>query len=628
MKNKNNNEIIKEYLIKQASLDTLRLITCGSVDDGKSTLIGRILYETKVIFEDQIADLKKESNIFGTQGNEIDFALLVDGLEAERAQGITIDVAYRFFTTDKRKFIVSDTPGHEQYTRNMVTGASNTDLAIILIDARHGVLEQTRRHSSICSILGIKNILVAINKIDLVDYSEKVFIKIKNEFQIFSKKLDFKDIAFIPISALKGDNVIKRSNKTPWFIGPTLIGYLETVDPQAAPVEKPFCCPVQWVNRPNLDFRGYSGIIESGNISVGQNVLIMPSGEKVKIKDIIIYKTKLSSAKAGQSVTFTFDSDVDVSRGDIIVGENYTIDISDQFEVQLIWMSKDPGFVGRSYLMKIGTSTVNAQITNIKYKININTSEKISAKKLELNDLCVVTLSVDKSIPFDVYKSCKSLGSFILIDRINNLTLAGGLITFGLRRAKNLHQPSLDIDKLARQSLNGHKSKVIWFTGLSGSGKSTIANALEKKLHSLGIRTYILDGDNIRQGLNKDLGFTDADRIENIRRISEVAKLMVDSGLVVITAFISPFRAEREMARSIFEKDEFIEIYVDTSLEVAETRDPKGLYKKARRGEIPNFTGIDSPYEVPLNPDIQISTENKNVETIVKYLIKKVGFDV
>ena len=617
----NSSEQINTYLAKQASLDTLRFITCGSVNDGKSTLIGRMLYESQAIFEDQVAALKNEPKVLGTECSDIDFALLVDGLAAEREQGMTIDVAYRFFSTDRRKFVVADAPGHEHYTRNMVSGASTADVAVILIDARLGLLTQTRRHSMICSALGIKSIVLAINKMDLVEYSQETFNQIETEYRNFADELNFESITPIPLSALKGDNVVERSKQTEWFHGPTLAGYLETVDTQSAKAEKPFRLPIQWVNRPNLDFCGFSGTIEAGVIEVGQPVRILPSGETANIKKILLFKNELESAQAGQAVTVTLNKEVDASRGDVITTTDSPCEVSDQFVIELVWMDQEPGFVGRSYIMKLGTATVNAQLTDIKHKVNINTFEKLSASKLELNDLCVITLKTDRPIPFDPYKLCSEMGGLILIDRMSNQTVAAGMIDFALRRASNVHKHKLDVDKIARQKLNGHASKVLWFTGLSGSGKSTIANAVEKELHSQGIRTYILDGDNVRHGLNKDLGFTDADRIENIRRISEVAKLMVDAGVVVLTAFISPFRAERQMAREMFAPDEFIEIFVNTSLEVAESRDPKGLYKKARKGEIPNFTGINSPYEAPETPELNLLTDNSNLEELVEQVV-------
>jgi len=615
-------ERVNQYLDEQANLDTLRFITCGSVDDGKSTLIGRMLYEAQLIFEDQVASLQNDSKKMGTQGGDIDFALLVDGLASEREQGITIDVAYRFFSTDRRKFIVADTPGHEQYTRNMVTGASTADVAVILIDARQGVLPQTRRHSMICSALGIKNVVIAINKMDLVEYSRETFDRIFDDYTQFASQLQFDEITAIPMSALKGDNIIERSSHMHWYQGPTLLGFLETVDPRLTRINQPLRFPVQWVNRPNLDFRGFSGTVESGTAEVGQSIRVLPSGATAKIKDIILFEDHLDKAEAGQAVTLTLDTEIDASRGDVIVASDAPCEVADQFEINCVWMDQAPGYIGRSFWLKLGTTQVNARITDIKHKVNINTFEHLSAAQLELNDLSVVTIKTDRPIAFERYQDCAPMGALILIDRMSNQTVAAGMIAFALRRSSNVHRQQLEIDKNARRTLNGHTSRVLWFTGLSGSGKSTIANALEKELHAQGIRTYILDGDNVRHGLNSDLGFTDADRVENIRRIGEVAKLMVDAGIVVLTAFISPFRAEREMVRGLFEDDEFVEIFVDTPLDVAETRDPKGLYKKARLGEIPNFTGIGSPYEAPETPDIHIHTETESVEHIVKRLLK------
>ena len=616
-------ERVNQYLDERANLDTLRLITCGSVDDGKSTLIGRMLYEAQLIFEDQVASLQNDSKKMGTQGGEIDFALLVDGLASEREQGITIDVAYRFFSTDRRKFIVADTPGHEQYTRNMVTGASTADVAVILIDARQGVLPQTRRHSMICSALGIKNVVIAINKMDLVDYNQETFNRILDDYTKFASQLKFDEITAIPMSALKGDNIIERSSHMHWHQGPTLLGYLETVDPRLTRINQSLRFPVQWVNRPNLDFRGFSGTVESGTVEVGQSIRVLPSGATANIKDIILFDDHLDKAEAGQAITLTLDTEIDASRGDVIVASDAPCEVADQFEINCVWMDQAPGYIGRSFWLKLGTTMVNAHITDVKHKININTFEQLSATQLELNDLSVVTIKTDRPIAFERYQDCAPMGALILIDRMSNQTVAAGMIEFALRRSSNIHRQQLEIGKSARRTLNGHSSRVLWFTGLSGSGKSTIANALEKKLHAQGIRTYILDGDNVRHGLNSDLGFTDADRVENIRRIGEVAKLMVDAGIVVLTAFISPFRAEREMVRGLFEDGEFVEIFVDTPLDIAETRDPKGLYKKARLGEIPNFTGIGSPYETPETPDIHIHTETDSVEHIVKRLLKE-----
>ena len=615
-------ERVNQYLEEQASLDTLRFITCGSVDDGKSTLIGRMLFEAQMIFEDQLASLQSDSKKMGTQSGDIDFALLLDGLASEREQGITIDVAYRFFATDRRKFIVADTPGHEQYTRNMVTGASTADVAVILIDARRGVLPQTRRHSMICSALGINNVVVAINKMDLVAYARDVFDRILTDYMAFVNQLEFAEVTAIPMSALQGDNIIERSDAMQWYKGPTLLGFLEAVDARASRVNHPLRFPVQWVNRPNLDFRGFSGTVEAGTVTIGQAIRVLPSGATAHIKDIVLFEDRLQSAEAGQAVTLTLDQEIDVSRGDVIVAADAPSEVSDQFEVSLVWMDQGPGYIGRSVWLKLGTTQVSAHITGIKQTININTFEHLSATKLQLNDLAVVTVKTDRPIGFEPYRDCAPMGAFILIDRMSNRTVAAGMIEFGLHRATNVHRQKLNIDKASRRQLNGHGSKVLWFTGLSGSGKSTIANALEQALHARGIRTYILDGDNVRLGLNSDLGFTDEDRVENIRRVGEVAKLMVDAGVVTLTAFISPFEAERSMVRSLFEDGEFFEIFVDTPLEVAEIRDPKGLYQKARRGEIPNFTGIDSPYEAPAKPELRLDTSKQSVDQAVDEIMK------
>lgn len=612
---------IAKYLDNQAQLDLLRFITCGSVDDGKSTLIGRMLYEAQLIFDDQVSALQNESKKVGTQEGEIDFALLVDGLAAEREQGITIDVAYRFFATEHRKFIVADCPGHEEYTRNMVTGASTADAALLLVDASQGILTQTRRHAFIASMLGIKHVVLAVNKMDLVDFSEDRFNEIVKDFIAFAGSLEFESIVPIPLSALLGDNVIKRSKNTRWFSGPTLLGFLETVEIKQQLDEQPFRFPVQWVNRPNSEFRGYSGTVSSGEIKTGDQVRALPSGEIANVSDIVLYEEKLEKANAKQAVTICLDREIDLSRGDLLVTADEPCEVSDQFDVSIVWMDKEPGFIGRSYWLLSGSNRVNASITDIKYRFNINTFEQLSARNLNLNDIADIKISLDKPIPFEPYKQNHSMGSFVLVDRYNFTTVAAGMVNHSLRRAQNVHHQALEVDKAARNQLNGHKGKVVWFTGLSGSGKSTVANALEQALHKQGIRTYMLDGDNVRQGLNKDLGFTDADRVENIRRIAEVAKLMVDAGLVVLTAFISPFRSERDMARKLFEDGEFQEVFVNVPLTTAEQRDPKGLYRKARRGELPNFTGIDSPYEPPIRPDLEINTDSDSVEACVSQLL-------
>ncbi len=615
---------VQQYIDTQANLDLLRFITCGSVDDGKSTLIGRMLYEAQLIFEDQVTSLEQDSKRQGTQGGDIDFALLVDGLAAEREQGITIDVAYRFFSTDHRKFIVADTPGHEQYTRNMVTGASTADVAVILVDAVNGLLTQTRRHSFITSLLGIKHVVLAVNKMDLVDYDQDVYDQIVRDYEVFAEQLDFESITPIPLSALKGDNVIERSAHTHWYTGPTLLGYLETVDVHSADDEQAFRFPVQWVNRPSSDFRGFTGTVVAGSVSQGEEVRVLPSGEVARVEDIVLYHDKLTTAHTDQAVTLTLDREVDASRGDVIVAADAPCEVSDQFDASLVWMDQEEGYVGRSYWLMLGSSRVNATISDIKFKYNINTLDQLSARSFELNDIGRVTLSFDRPVPFERYADCAGLGSFVLIDRYTHATVGAGMINFALRRAKNIHRHAHEVNKADRARLNGHKGKVLWMTGLSGSGKSSVANALELKLHQQGVRTFILDGDNVRHGLNKDLGFTDADRVENIRRTAEVAKLMVEAGIVVITAFISPFRSERDMARALFEDDEFVEIYLDVPLEVAEERDPKGLYKKARRGELPHFTGIDSPYEAPETADVTLPTAELSVEECVERVLKHV----
>ena len=611
---------ISKYLKSQASLNLLRFITCGSVDDGKSTLIGRMLYESQMIFDDQVASLKNDSKKYGTQGENIDFALLVDGLSAEREQGITIDVAYRFFSSSKRKFIVADTPGHEQYTRNMATGASTAELAILLVDARNGILTQTKRHSFIVSLLGIKNIVLAINKMDLVNYDKNIYEKISSEYKLFSKKLNFENIQSIPISALKGDNIHKKSKYMKWYNDKTLFDYLETTKTKIQSSDR-FVLPVQSVNRPNLNFRGYSGTIAEGKIRKGDELISLPSNQKVKVKDIFVGEKSIKTANLKQSITLTIDKEIDTSRGDILCSKNSTVDMADQFNMNVIWMSEDKGFTGRTYLAKIHNISTSIKIMNIKKIYDVNTLEFTAGNELKLNDVAEISISFNKTVPFSTFKENKILGSLIIIDPINNQTIGMGMINFSLRRSQNIQLQNLTINKNLREKINGHKGQVLWMTGLSGSGKSTIANELEKILYSQGKKTYILDGDNIRHGLNKDLGFTDKDRVENIRRVAEVAKLMCDAGLIVITAFISPFRLEREMARSLFEKNDFKEIYISTPLKVAEKRDPKGLYKKARQGKIPNFTGIDSIYEKPINPDLEIDTSKVSLSKAVKKIL-------
>lgn len=613
---------VDSYLAQQNALDLLRFITCGSVDDGKSTLIGRMLYEAQLVFEDQVATLLKDSKKLGTQSGDIDFALLVDGLAAEREQGITIDVAYRFFGTDHRKFIVADTPGHEQYTRNMVTGASTADVAVILVDASQGVLTQTRRHSFLTSLLGISHVVLAVNKMDLVDYDPDAFVQIEAEYLAFAAALNFKSITAIPLSALQGDNVIERSRRTPWYSGPTLLGYLESVEIAADDVNADFRLPVQWVNRPNADFRGFAGTVAAGSVAPGDAVQVLPGGQEAIVEDVVLFDQSLPRALPKQSVTLTLDRQIDISRGDVIVAAGATCEVSDQFDTSLVWMDQDAGYVGRGYNLMLGGRMISATLTEIKYKVNINTLEQLPSRSLALNDIGRVSLSLDEPVAFTAYDDCRDLGSFILIDRYSKATVGAGMINFGLRRAQNLYPTQTTIDAANRAKLMGHEGKVIWLTGLSGSGKSTVADALESRLHAMGIHSYLLDGDNIRGGLNKDLGFTEADRVENIRRTAEVAKLMVDAGLVVITAFISPFRSERDMAKGLFKPGVFAEVFLDVSLDVAESRDPKGLYKKARRGDLPHFTGIDSPYEAPERADLRLDTSELSVEQCVDRLLK------
>jgi bifunctional enzyme CysN/CysC len=621
-------EDIEAYLEQHQHKSMLRFITCGSVDDGKSTLIGRLLYDSKMIFEDQLANLESDSKRVGTQGDEIDFALLVDGLAAEREQGITIDVAYRFFTTEKRKFIVADCPGHEQYTRNMVTGASTADLAVILIDARKGVLPQTRRHSYLCKLLGIRNILLAVNKMDLVDYGQPIFDQIVSDYRSFAGSIGITEFTAIPISGFKGDNITSASPNMPWYQGRSLIDHLETVElDNDGEQASPFRLAVQWVNRPNLDFRGFAGQIASGTIRKGDAVRILPSGKTSSVSRIVTLDGDLDEAVAGQSVTICLADEVDCSRGNVIAAADAPPQTADQFEANLVWMADEPMIPGRAYWLKLGTQMVSATVQQPKYQVNVNavgsSDEQLAAKTLELNAIGVAVVTTERQLVFEPYSDNRTLGGFILIDKLTNATVAAGMLNFSLRRAENIHWQAIDIDRDAHARQKGQQSRLLWFTGLSGSGKSTIANLVEKKLYALGKHSFLLDGDNIRHGLNKDLGFTDADRIENIRRVGEVAKLMTDAGLIVLTAFISPFRAEREMVRAMLPNGEFAEIFVDTPLEVAEARDVKGLYKKARSGALKNFTGIDSPYEAPINPDIHIDTTKMSPEDAAEMIVQK-----
>jgi bifunctional enzyme CysN/CysC len=612
---------ILAYLKEQEEKSLLSFITCGSVDDGKSTLIGRLLWDSKLIFEDQLAALESDSERIGTQGENIDFALLLDGLQAEQEQGITIDVAYRFFATDKRKFVAADTPGHEQYTRNMATGASGADVVVILVDARKGILAQTRRHSYIVSLVGIKNVVLAVNKMDLIDYDQNKFAAIERDYKDFAAGLGFEDITAIPVSALKGENVIVPGAKSHWYVGPTLVGYLETVEVKSDVRDKAFRMPVQWVNRPNLDFRGFSGTIVSGVIKPGDEIVVPSSGQISKVVRIVTFDGDLERAGAGQAVTLTLEDEIDISRGDMLADTADRPDFADQFEAKLIWMHEQPLLPGRNYLIKIGTTTTSAQISDLKYKVNVNTLEHVAAKTLELNEVGICNLSLDRPVPFDAYADNAGTGKFILIDRFTNATIGAGMVDFVLRRASNIHWQALDVHKEARAGLKGQKPCVLWFTGLSGSGKSTIANLVEKKLHSMGRHTYILDGDNVRHGLNRDLGFTDADRVENIRRVGETAKLMVDMGMISLVSFISPFTSERRMARAMVEDGEFIEIFVYTTLEECERRDTKGLYAKARAGEIKHFTGIDSAYEGPESPEIHINGNETSAEQAAEQIV-------
>ena len=605
-----------------ADTGLLRFMTCGSVDDGKSTLIGRLLYESNTLLDDQMAALATDSKKFGTQGGELDFALLLDGLTAEREQGITIDVAYRFFSTGKRSFIVADTPGHEQYTRNMVTGASTADAAILLVDARKGVLTQTRRHSYLASLLGIRHVLLAVNKMDLVGYARETFAAIEDEYRAFATQIGLADVCCAPVSALKGDNIVTLSDKTHWYQGPTVMGYLEAVDVDSDRLERaPFRMPVQWVNRPHADFRGFTGMVTSGSIRPGDRVRVQPSGRESTVTRLVAYEGDLDRVVPGQSMTLTLADELDVSRGDLISSAVAPAGVADQFEATIVWMSDQPMLPGRPYWLKIGAKTVTATITHPKYRVNVNTLEHLAATRLELNEIGVCNVAVDRPIAFDPYRENRDTGGFVLIDRLSNNTVGAGLLHFALRRSQNLHWQAVDVHKAARAVLKGQRACVLWFTGLSGAGKSTIANLVEKKLYARGLHTYLLDGDNVRHGLNRDLGFTDEDRVENIRRVAEVAKLMVDAGLIVLVSFISPFRSERRMARALVDEGEFIEVFVDAPLAVAEARDPKGLYRKARRGELKNFTGIDSPYEPPEHAEVRLDTTENTPESAAERII-------
>jgi bifunctional enzyme CysN/CysC len=613
---------IQTFLKEQHGKDTLRFITCGSVDDGKSTLIGRLLYESKGIFDDQLKAIETDSKQYGTQGEKLDLALLVDGLQAEREQGITIDVAYRFFATDKQRYIVADTPGHEQYTRNTATGASTAKLAIILVDARKGVLTQTRRHSRIASMMGIRHLVLAINKMDLMGYEQGVFDRIEADYRLFAVDCRFLSIQAIPLSALEGDNVVTPSSRMPWYTGPTLMGYLDSVPVDEAPERSAFRLPIQWVNRPNLDFRGFCGTVAEGEVHPGDAVRVLPSGVQTRIREVLHGFERRQEARSGDAVTLTLANEVDVSRGDVIVASDNPPQVADQFEAKLLWMAEQPMVPGRPYLLKLHHKEVNASITGIKYRLDINSGARLAARNLGLNEIAVVNLSTSKPVVFEPYQLNRTLGGFILIDKLDFGTVGAGMLNFALRRASNIHWQALEINKGSRSFQKGQTPRCIWFTGLSGAGKSTIANLLEKRLHADGRHTYVLDGDNVRHGLNRDLGFTEADRVENIRRVAEVARLMVDAGLIVLVSFISPFRSERRMARELFEPGEFLEIFVDAPLEECERRDPKGLYGKARSGLLKNFTGLDSVYEPPGEPELHLDTGRLSPEESVERILE------
>lgn len=615
---------IGAFLQGQRHKQTLRFITCGSVDDGKSTLIGRLLFDSKAIFDDQLASLQSDSRQYGTQGEKMDLALLVDGLQAEREQGITIDVAYRFFATDRRRFMVADTPGHEQYTRNMATGASTADLAVILIDARKGVLTQTRRHSRIVSMMGIRHVVLAVNKMDLVGFSQATFDEIEADYRQFAQDLGFEEIQAIPVSGLDGDNVLQHSQQTPWYLGPSLMQHLDTVNTRDPRQQGALRLPVQWVNRPNLDFRGFCGRVAEGEIQVGDAVRVLPSGVQTRVKAVYAGFAEVPLARKGNAITLTLEDEVDVSRGDVLVAAAQQCEVADQFEAKLLWMTEHALAPGRQYLLKLATKEVTATVTNIKYRVDVNTGSHLAAKTLGLNEIATVNLSTSAPVVFEPYAANRVLGSFILIDKLTFETVGAGMIDFALRRSNNIHWQALEVNKSTRAFQKHQKPQCIWFTGLSGSGKSTLANLLETRLHAEGKHTYLLDGDNVRHGLNRDLGFTEADRVENIRRVAEVAKLMVDAGLIVLVSFISPFRSERKMARELFENGEFVEVFVDTPIQVCEQRDVKGLYAKARKGSLKNFTGIDSPYEAPESPELWLRTEELDPQTCVAQLLEVV----
>jgi bifunctional enzyme CysN/CysC len=618
---------IGSYLKQHEAKPLLRFITCGSVDDGKSTLIGRLLYDSKRLFDDQLAALEKDSRKHGTQGERIDYALLLDGLAAEREQGITIDVAYRYFDTDRRKFIVADCPGHEQYTRNMATGASTADLAVVLVDARKGLLTQTHRHSFIVSLLGIRHVVLAVNKMDLVGFDEAVFERIAADYRALAERLGIAEVTCIPLSALEGDNLSSRSARTPWYAGPALLEHLEQVQVDAQESGSGLRLPVQWVNRPHQNFRGYAGTIAAGEVKPGDEVIVLPSARRSRVTQVLGADGELASASAGQAVTLTLADEIDISRGDVIAAGGDPPEVADQFAAHVLWMSDAPLLPGRPYWLKIGARTVAATVTDIKHRIDVNTQEHLAARKLELNEVGYCNLSLDEPIAFEAYARNRALGGFILIDRYDNTTAGAGTLDFALRRAGNVHWQHVDVDRAARARQKGQAPKVLWFTGLSGAGKSTIANLVDKRLHALGYHSFLLDGDNVRHGLNRDLGFTDEDRVENIRRVAEVAKLMADAGLIVLVSFISPFRAERRMARERFPEGEFIEVFVDVPLALAEARDVKGLYRKARAGLIPNFTGIDSPYEVPEHPDVHLHAGEHDPEALALQVLAKLGLE-